>query len=799
MIVGGIALALGALLLVKYSIDQGYFGPAMRVLAGLALGLALIGGGEYMRRKGTPVVSPKGAVPIPAVLTAAGTVAAFGAIYAADALYGFIGPTLAFVLLGALAIAAMFAAVLHGPALAGLGLVGALAVPMLVDSHDPSPWPVVPYVAVVCAAAYGLARMRKWLWLACAAGAGAALWQVLLVLALASDQAALFLAPVLVNAMVESALALFVFAVAPHYPTPEAEQATDRIGWIAVAVVALLACMVVIATSPEANASAVWILTATVLAAMLALVGFRLPAVALAAAGAALVVLAALATWAAGPEMLAHLGDQITNGRPPAAEEAFLIFGVAAPLALGALFIFRLVDPARLSLRNSAIYAGAGVLTPLAAVSLLYLRLAHFETSQAFAGLAVGLAVLMIGAATQFQKLRANDASPPITLGLGALASGVFAALALALVFALAEGTLTVALALAALGAAFVGDRLRIPALRWCVLALGVAVAGRMAYDPRIVGDALGKTVVFNWLLFGYGVPALAFGLAARLLRRQGDDAPLRVTQGLTILFSALLFFFEIRHAINGGDPFSPSSGLVEQGLFALVGIGFSIVLMELNARREDVVYKYASFGFGALALLHALIGLLLAENPYVTGASIEGGAWFNGLLLGYALPAIAAYVLARRAAGRPPRERRILANVAAAALAFAYLNLELRRLFHDGGSIGFAENTSDGEFYAYSAVWLVLGALLLAYGVVTRSKVARLASAALVSITVLKVFILDLAGLEGVLRAFSFLGLGAALIVIGLVYQRLVFASPPAGVAPSAGEAPASGPTPSN
>ncbi len=47
-------------------------------------------------------------------------------------------------------------------------------------------------------------------------------------------------------------------------------------------------------------------------------------------------------------------------------------------------------------------------------------------------------------------------------------------------------------------------------------------------------------------------------------------------------------------------------------------------------------------------------------------------------------------------------------------------------------------------------------------------------------SLTVVKVFLLDLAGLEGVLRAFSFLGLGAALIGIGLVYQKLVFARRP-------------------
>jgi uncharacterized membrane protein len=59
------------------------------------------------------------------------------------------------------------------------------------------------------------------------------------------------------------------------------------------------------------------------------------------------------------------------------------------------------------------------------------------------------------------------------------------------------------------------------------------------------------------------------------------------------------------------------------------------------------------------------------------------------------------------------------------------------------------------------------------------RSKEARWASAFFVIVTTLKVFFFDLAGLEGALRALSFLGLGVALIGIGLVYQRAVFAKP--------------------
>ena len=51
---------------------------------------------------------------------------AFGTVYAAHALYDFIGPAAAFVLLGIIGVATMLAAALHGPALAGLGLAGSL-------------------------------------------------------------------------------------------------------------------------------------------------------------------------------------------------------------------------------------------------------------------------------------------------------------------------------------------------------------------------------------------------------------------------------------------------------------------------------------------------------------------------------------------------------------------------------------------------------------------------------------------------------------------------------------------------
>ena len=62
---------------------------------------------------------------IPAILTAAGTAVAFATVYAAYALYGFLAPATAFILLGLVALGTLAAALLHGPALAGLGVAAA--------------------------------------------------------------------------------------------------------------------------------------------------------------------------------------------------------------------------------------------------------------------------------------------------------------------------------------------------------------------------------------------------------------------------------------------------------------------------------------------------------------------------------------------------------------------------------------------------------------------------------------------------------------------------------------------------
>jgi uncharacterized membrane protein len=778
--IGGVALALGGLLLVRYAIEQGWFGPGARVLLGLGLGFTLVTAGEIMRRREKAAAAAalaEGQLPnltiTPAVLTAAGTVTGFGAIYAAHALYHFVGPTTAFVALGVAGVAAMISAALHGPALARIGLAGALATPLLVQSDTHSAWPVVVYIAVVTVAAYGLSRVRAWLWLALTGAAGAVIWGVILSLDGPDSANANY-----VHVVIQTVLASLVFVSDRRIIAPEDEAKLEQLPTFGPLALGALTAGVLFSGALSGAFDLGWMLSGAAVVAILAVTGVLVLPAAGVIAGAGVLVLAILWIWPGdGTALEPFIYPEISPIWFTPLEQARF----AAFAALGAAFVaglsgLRLYQGANLPLPIAQVYSGAAALTPLAALALAYLRLTHTEASLPFSAIAGFVALAFMLAASAFQKGLSERASAALNLGLGAMASAALAALALGFVFVLNRGMLTVALALSALGAAMVERRLSIPALRLAVAGLGVLVAGRLAYDPRIVGADLGVSPIFNWLLFGYGVPAMAFGLAARVMRRaSGEDQPVQILQALSVMCSALLVFFEIRHALNGGDPYSKNSGLIEEGLFATASLAFSLVLMRLAPTRTSPVLYFASLAFGAISALVTLFGVGLLENPYFSGQAVEGGRFFNAILLSYGLPAVLAIILARAANGLRPQWFVVGARCEALLLFFLLATLQTRRLF-ETEFIDWTHRASQAENYTYSAVWLGVGIVLLAFGLWRASREARVASGLFIVAAVLKVFLYDLAQLEGILRALSFIGLGVALIGIAMVYQKLVF-----------------------
>ena len=468
-----------------------------------------------------------------------------------------------------------------------------------------------------------------------------------------------------------------------------------------------------------------------------------------------------------------------------------ILTGTGAHLALGAGFAVLFGAAGFLAQGRSVspivpiLWSSAGVLGPILILIALYYRVSGFERSIPVAGIALLLAALY-GIATE--TLSKREPKPGSAASEALFATGAVAALALALTFALDRGWLTVALALMVAGIAWISQQRPLPMLRVLAAGIAIVVALRIGWDPRIAGANVGTTPIFNWILYGYGVPAAAFWYAGYVLRQRVDDKPARIIDSAAILFTVLLVFLEVRHFMNGGDIYRETSRLAELALHACTGLAMAIGLEHVRRRTGSVVHDIGALAVAGVTFVGIVLGLLISANPLHTSEPV-GGRFFNLILLGYGLPAVLAVALALTTRGTRPMPYRICAATIAFVLSLAYLSLQVRTLYH--GPVLTIGPTGNAEQYTYSAVWLAYAIVLLLAGIYLRSQPARLASAAVTALTIAKVFLVDMSDLTGVWRALSFIGLGLVLVSIGLLYQRLLF--PRRAATTEAGGAPAS------
>ena len=762
---GGLTLALGGFFMVRYSIEAGLLGPGVRTLLGGAFALALLAAGEWTRRKeNTSAIQALPIANIPAILTAAGTAVAFATVYAAYALYDFLAPATAFILLGLVALGTLAAALLHGRALAGLGIVAAFATPVLVSSEKPDFWALYIYLAVVTAAAFGLARIRLWRWLAVTTIVFALLW----ILPCLNFNPPV-VGPFAFHVMSGFVLAALLVVCGLLFGPPAEEGRIEPISSGSLAAYLLGATMIVLASF---HADAAIVVFAILVAATL-IFAWRAPSATGAVAGAAAFVFVVFAEWAVrgNPDMLVLPGGPLPGIGPAATDSSVSLHLITAAIFAAGFGVAGFLAQGRsASAIIPVVWSAAGVFTPLALLIALYARIAHLDRSIPFAILAVMLAAALAAAT---ETLTRRDSRPGLPISVALFATGALGALALALTFALEKGWLTIALALMSTGAAWIAMQRPIPFLRSLSAILAGLVVLRIGYEPRIAGDAVGATPIFNWLLWGYGVPALAFWAASYFLRRRGDDAPLRTVEAAAILFTVLLGFMEIRHAVNGGDVYRNTAGLTETALQICTALAMAIGLERLRIRTGGIVHNVGAVLLTAFAGLAALFGLLFLDNPAIWHIAIDR-EFINQILLGYAVPAVLALLLSYAVAGR--RSAAYANSIAAAALilALSYVTLEIRRVYH--GPVLTGGVTGGAEQYTYSIAWLAFGVVLLGIGIAFNSQRARLASAAVIALTIVKAFLIDMSTLTGVYRALSFMCLGLVLVAIGWLYQRVLF-----------------------
>ncbi|WP_237213658.1 DUF2339 domain-containing protein [Falsiroseomonas oryziterrae] len=739
---GAAMLLLAAVFLLRTAIEEGWLGPTARCTLAALLGFALVLGAEWLRRR---PATPQAGIPwpdqAPAALAAGGAAALFGASYGAAGLYALVPPLVGFSLLAMAALAGLALALRFGPLVGAVGVIGAYLTPALVQTDDPSLPALFLYLLAVTAAALAVLRQVGAAWLGWCATFAAALWVV------AGGMMGGGWAPAL---FVPAAAALQLWLL----PRAALDTALGRrLAWLPFA---LLAGAGLTLLEWDGVEPAVGILLLTPVAIWQGARDARLDRLPWIAAAAALLMLLAwpLGAWAPPGEAVTIEGvvAAILPGAawPPEALVPFL----AAALALAAMHAAagsRFERHAPHPLRWAALVAAV----PLLALLVAYARIRGFALDLRWAFAALALAGALTGAAALAVREGASDRA-------GLHAAGATGALALGCAMLLSGQWLTLAIALFLPPLAWIAARVDLPALRWVATAVAAAALVRLLLNPWVLDYGPGA------IWGAYAAPAASFAIAAWMFLRVRDDLSVRVLEAGAIALTTAFVVLLLRQSLPAPD-FGFGAGVL--ALLALL----STLLRLLNRRLGDRVVPR----WGWILQLGAMVALgscMILANPAVfAGIAVTGWPVLNALLLAYAVPAAAAgWAASARETDAWPPARPLLGGYAILS-AFAWVTLEVRHLFQADAMALSQAAPGEAELYAYSGAWLLLAGALLALGIRAGVPALRLGALAVIAVTIVKVFLVDMGGLVGLWRVLSFLGLGLTLIALGWVYRRFV------------------------
>ncbi|MFC3182470.1 DUF2339 domain-containing protein [Cypionkella sinensis] len=754
--VSAASLALAGVFFVQYGIENGLLPPGLRVLAGIAFGLCLIAAGEWLRRRSGDGEDVSTAY-LPSVFAGAGLVSVFAAVLSARLMYGLIGPQMAFVGHVATAALALVLGWFYGPLLIAVGLLGAFAAPFVVNGGaQAAPW-LYGYFALIAALGLGVDTLRRWAWVSVLAlvlgyaggwlslmgGAGVAGWVALLVvlpmLAVAVPERGLIPAQdgpsVLMAAMLGKQRPPFPVLLAAGAGVASTVGLVLLAGATSAEAMLALGGLVLLAL-----AYVIWAERAEGLADLgfVPAVGFWLVLVQAGSAGL--------------PLYWDFLGAMDRAPEVPAPMTITWLVGMAA--LISAAFAWRSRQMGVLALLHGA---AAALVAPVAVAILALLWLPERVIgAYPWALHVMAVAAGMVALAVMFAK--GEDRRRPAYATLSALSL-----IALALFLLTTHTALTLALAALALVAAGLDRRFKLPEMGWFIQAAVAVLGYRLLADPGL--DWAFIAPLRQVLLAFVGV-IVALVAALRILP-EGRVLPKGVLESAAAGLSAILANILITRWVLPEGAFGSLDTHYSMSLNALPWL--VLMLMQIYRARLGGVLLRLRQAIALVAGLLAAGALALAVGPFNPlfsyyaedpGALVVGPMLLDSLLLAYGVPGLILLAAVWKLPGLG-RLRMAFLTVGLALLAL-YLGLEIRR-FWQGDWLG-APGVKQGELYSYTLALMLLGAGLLYQAIARRSGTLRRVAMAVIGLTIAKVFLLDAAGLTGLTRVVSFLGLGLCL-----------------------------------
>jgi len=225
--------------------------------------------------------------------------------------------------------------------------------------------------------------------------------------------------------------------------------------------------------------------------------------------------------------------------------------------------------------------------------------------------------------------------------------------------------------------------------------------------------------------------------------------------------------------------------------LVAATVLGFITLAIPLQLDKEWITIGWALEGAALVWLFRRIPhrGLLLWGGALLTAvftrlvfnpAVLEYHARsatrvFNWYLYTYLVCAIAMYV-AGYLFPRTTKWAVAALNVAGTVLLFLLVNIEIADYYSTGTSLTFNFWSAPlPQVLSYTLWWALFALAMLVAGIVLHQRAVRVAAIVLLSVTILKCFLMDLSHLGGLYRVGSLLGLAGSLVLVGLLLQKFV------------------------